>query len=192
MRKTILYIAQSLDGYIAGKNDELDWLTGHESADNASDHGYGKLYGRIDTILMGRRTYELITSTLSPGLWPYPGRKTYVLTHDRSLISNDAEIEFFHEGLPTLLESLKKEEGRDIWLLGGAYLAREAFELEAVDELQIAIIPTLLGEGIPLFPQTSKRRTLRLTSLEEGNGIVLLTYTRREDSALIQTGNHDS
>lgn len=141
MSKVILYIAASLDGYIADKDGGVDWLPHHEDPDD--EVGYKALLSRISTIIMGRRSYEQI---LGFGPWAWVDKQTYVFTH-QNLQEDHPEIAFVQENPKTFMEQWK---GGDIWLLGGAQLAHSFFKDQLVDECILTQIPLSLGAGIPL------------------------------------------
>lgn len=113
MRKVILYIATSLDGYIADSNGGVSWLGG-EDADYQGDHGYSEFLKSIDTVIMGMKTYRQVVEELSPDVWVYEGMKTYVLTHQKK--ENKEDIEFIEGDICDLIKSLKEETGKDIWI----------------------------------------------------------------------------
>ena len=120
MRSIILYIAMSLDGYIADREGGVDWLAGQEPGQDMPD-SYSTLLERIDTVLLGWNTYHQLTTQLSPEQWPYEGLDCYVFTH-RSLPSKEG-ITFSDADPCALVRELKARPGRDIWLCGGAALA---------------------------------------------------------------------
>lgn len=146
MRRVILYIAASLDGYIAGENGGIDWLDSEAAPDDAGN-GYEAFLREIDTIVMGYNTYRQVTEELSPGKWVYAGKKTYVLTHRG--IANLPEIQFVCQPVERLIETLRQEGGKGIWICGGAKIIHPLLQQNLIDEFRITIIPILLGRGIP-------------------------------------------
>lgn len=172
-RKVILYIAMSLDGYIARKNEDVSWLEGDGSDINA-DLGYNEFYDSVDTVIMGRKTYE---QTLTFGDYPYKGREGYVYT-SKDLADNE-DVKFTNEDPEKLIQKLKKEGGKNIWLIGGANLVNDFVKKDLVDEYEIAIIPCILGEGISLFGDNNPEIKLKLTKHEVVNGIAMLSYVKR-------------
>lgn len=177
MRKVILYIAMSLDGYIADSRGGVDWLGGQEAA--GEDTGtYDEFVKGIDTILMGWNTYHQVVTELSPQQWIYKDFITYVITHRES--RSTEQIRFTDESPVSLLKGLKEQEGKDIWVCGGASLAGQLMEADLIDLYRISIIPTILGSGIRLFGALSKEQKLTLTGTRRNHGIVELTYRRRE------------
>ena len=177
MRRIVLYIAMSLDGYLADSAGGVDWLTGQDPAWEG-DGGYSDFVQTVDTVIMGRRTYDQITTQLSPGAWPYEGLSAWVLTH-RSAPAAEGDIHFTDQSLDRLAARLQSLPGRDIWLCGGADLVRQALELDLIDELRLTIIPTLLGAGVPLFRGLKGQKRLELVSHRDENGMVEWTYRRR-------------
>ena len=174
MRKVVLYIAMSLDGYIADKKGGVEWLQGDASAPE-SEGSYPVFYESIDTILIGYKTYQQIVTSLSPGSWVYTGKKTYVCT-SRDLESHDG-ITFTPENIEVIIERLKQELSLDIWICGGASIAQALIKADLIDCYRITIVPCLLGGGISLFADTAKE--LKLISTTHTNGFVELFYERR-------------
>lgn len=177
MRRIVLYIAMSLDGYLAAPAGGVDWLAGQDPAWEG-DGGYSDFVQMVDTVILGRRTYDQITTQLSPGAWPYEGLSAWVLTH-RSAPEAEGDIQFTDLSLDRLAARLQALPGRDIWLCGGADLVRQALELDLIDELRLTIIPTLLGAGIPLFSGLKGPKLLDLVSHRAENGMVECIYRRR-------------
>lgn len=176
MRKTTLFIAMSLDGYIAGPTGNIDWLHGQNpGADDMAS--YNEFIKEIDTILMGYNTYHQITTELSPGQWFYPDQLTYVFTH-RNLPSAD-NILFVNENVCTLLKTLQQENGKGIWICGGAGVIRPLIAENLIDRYHISIIPVLIGDGIRLFEKYNHTLQLRLIKSETYNGITDVIYERR-------------
>ncbi len=174
MRKTVLYIAISLDGYVAQKDGGIAWLAGDGS--NPESMGtYPEFYNSIDTVVLGYKTYHQIVTELSPETWVYADKQSYVLTHRE--IQSTENITFTKENPAALIEKLKSQQGGDIWICGGATIAQRLLEADMIDEYRLSIIPVVLGEGIPLFAQSSKQ--LKLISTSHDNGIVELIYSRR-------------
>ena len=166
-RTTVLYIATSLDGYIAGPNDELDWLFTDQ------DYGYGKFFDSIDTIVMGRRSYDISKSL---GEWPYVGKTCYVLTHTTGQI--DANVIFTDEDPVRIVEKLRALEGKSIWIFGGGQIATAVAAAYLIDEYVIAIHPVLLGAGLPLWTGQFSRVDPRLDKIQSfDSGLVMLSYS---------------
>lgn len=176
MRKIRLFIAMSLDGYIADDNGGVDWLSGQGNDDENVDV-YSEFVKDIDTILMGWNTYYQVTTELSPQKWVYDDFVTYVITH-RDCDSSD-KIRFTSQTPVELLKQLKMEEGKDIWICGGANLIQQLIKEDIIDQYYISVIPTLLGSGIRLFENIEKEIKLKLCKTQTYNGITDLIYVRR-------------
>jgi dihydrofolate reductase len=176
MRNTVLYIAISLDGYIADMKGSVDWLAGDGSQADA-EGSYFQFLKKIDTVVLGYSTYHQITTELSPDKWAYEGMKSYVLTH-RTQQSTE-EIIFTDENIETLMTTLKSVEGKDIWICGGANIVNQFIDQNLIDRYHISVIPVILGNGIPLFQKQNKDIKLKLISTESYNGITDLVYERR-------------
>ena len=173
MHKVILYIAMSLDGFIARVNGDVDWLKGDGTDENA-DIKYDEFFSNIDTVIMGRVTYEQI---LTFGDYPYKGTKGYV--YSRSKTGSDDNVEFTSQDPSVLLSEIKNQIGKDIWLVGGSGVAKEFVNQGLVDEYHICITPIILGAGIPLFTPEIIEQKLKLVSSESINGFLLLQYVNR-------------
>lgn len=173
-RKTILYIATSLDGFIADSKGGIDWL--HENAvGTETDTSYEDFYATVDTVIMGRTTYDQVTQELSPENYPYADSNTYVITSRGN--HKEGNITFTDENVTDLVARLQKEQGKNIFIIGGASIINPLIEKNAIDEYQLAIIPTILGGGIPLF---TTKETLKLTATDAKvvNNIVYHTYKK--------------
>ena len=175
MRKVKLYIASSLDSYIAGENDSIDWLF------SDADYGYAKFYDSIDTILVGRKTYE---QSLTFEEYPYKGKKVYVFTHkaeiEKKKMKKIPDVEYIDDNIPEFVSRLIKQSSvgnKDIWLLGGGEIVSIFLNADLVDEIILSIHPIILGKGIPLFNNMKKRVNLRLLeSIPFESGLVQLHY----------------
>lgn len=178
MKKIILYIAVSLDGYIADRNGFVDWIKGQDDLIEPEDT-FTLFFDSIDTVIMGKRTYDQIVTELSPDQWPYTGASTFVITHDDK--SNDTEhIRFRNTPVCCLVDELKKLPGKNIWICGGAQIANQLIETDMIDTYHIAVIPVILGGGIKLFDTTEHKIDLTLARTKEYNGIIELTYHRKQ------------
>ena len=167
MRKLVYSVAMSLDGYIAGSNGESDWIVMDPEID------FRAIFARFDTILLGRTTYQ---TTRAHGGGGMPGVKSYVFS--RTLQQADCRGVTVSDDPSTTVSALKSETGKDIWLFGGGVLFRSLLELGLVDTVEVAVLPVLLGGGLPLLPDTSKRAELRLVEhrVYGRTGTVLLEY----------------
>ncbi|MDD4121179.1 MAG: dihydrofolate reductase family protein [Clostridia bacterium] len=172
-RKVILYIAMSLDGYIARINGDIDWLDGDGSEPNA-DFGYDEFYNSIDTVIMGRKTYDQV---LTFGKYPYKGTRGYVFTSEKR--NRNEDVIFTDENAGPLITKLRKEKGKDIWLIGGAEIIDTFIKKGLIDEYFITVIPCILGEGIPLFKAGRPELKLKLLKHEAVNGMAMLNYAKR-------------
>lgn len=177
MRKVILFIAMSLDGYIADSEGKVGWLRGQGNEEEMVD-AYSEFAAHVDTVVMGWNTYHQVVTELSPEEWVYGELKSYVVTH-RSCLSTET-IRFTGEEPCSLVRELKKEEGKGIWICGGADLIRQLMAEDLIDMYYISVIPVLLGKGIRLFGGNEKEIPLRLVKTQSYNGITDLVYKRRE------------
>lgn len=168
MRRVHYRVAASLDGFIAGPNGEIDWIVHDPSVDFAA------VYSGFDTVLLGRRTYEL---TRQPGAPPWPaGWRIYVFS--RSLKAADHPgVTVVSDASGPLVERLRAEQGRDIWLFGGGILFASLLSAGLVDAMEVALMPVLLGQGVPLLAPAAPRVPLKLTrAVSSTVGIVNLHY----------------
>lgn len=176
MRKVVLYIAMSLDGYIADKSGGVSWLEGQDS-DSQEMGSYPRFIETIDTVVLGYTTYHQVLMELSPDNWPYSGMKSYVFTHRN--IENTEEIEFTDENIVDLILQLREQGGKNIWICGGANIINQFIKLDLIDRYQVNVIPTILGSGIRLFEEIDSEIKLKLISTERYNGMADLVYERR-------------
>ena len=167
MRRVRFSAAVSLDGYIAGPNGESDWIVMDPDID------FGEFMGAFDTILLGRKTYE---ATRQHGGGGRPGVRAYVFS--RTLRQEDCPGVTVSRNPKETLADIKKQPGKDIWLFGGGELLRSLIELRLVDSVELAVIPVLLGGGLPLAPQLAKHTRLALTKhrVYPKTGTVSLEY----------------
>ncbi|AHM58187.1 hypothetical protein EAL2_808p06840 (plasmid) [Peptoclostridium acidaminophilum DSM 3953] len=172
-RKVILYIAQSLDGFIADENGGIDWLAAVELP--GEDYGYSDFINNVDTVIMGRRTYETV---LSFGIeFPHKDIECYVMS--TTLEGFNPDVEFFNGDIGDLIRMLELEDGKDIFIDGGSEVVRELRERDLIDEYIISIVPILLGKGTRLFKESSNRRNLRLLESKAfESGLVQVRYVK--------------
>jgi dihydrofolate reductase len=169
VRRIRYQVAASLDGYIAGPNGEADWITMDPDID------FTAMFDQYDTFVMGRATFEAMAGQQGSGATP--GKKTLVIS--RTLRQKDhPDVTIVGDDVEKTLVDLRKQPGKDIWLYGGGSLFRSLLEMRLVDTVEPAIVPVLLGGGIPLFPPPASRVKLKLTGqrVYKKSGIVLLEY----------------
>lgn len=168
MRRIRYSVAMSLDGYIAGPNGESDWIVMDPDID------FRALMEAFDTVLFGRKTYEVTRQ--QGGVGGMPGMQSYVFS--RTLRQADCPDVIVSDKPAEMLAELKAKSGKDIWLFGGGSLFRSLLELGLVDSVEVAIIPVLLGSGLPLLPQPAKLTKLKLVKhrIYEKTGTVSLEY----------------
>lgn len=169
MSSVRLYVATSLDGFVAGPDHELDWLFVD------GDYGYKEFYASVAGLVMGRRTYDVIRGH---GEWPYPDRPTWVFTRGPTVAHEGVR---FVAGKPTeLVPRILEQAGGSIWLVGGGDLTASFLVSGLVDELILSIHPIVLGDGIRLFHRGIPRIPLELVNSETwASGLVQLTYLTR-------------
>jgi dihydrofolate reductase len=176
LRKIILYVAISLDGYIAKKNGDVDWLKQFENTDE--DYGYPEFYDSCDTTIMGNKTY---TQVLSFGDFPYKEKKNYVITTKKK--TKDSKfVEYVNPPIINYVRKIKKQTGKNIWLIGGAQVIELLHNNDLIDEYIISIVPVSLGNGISLFTEnTIQSNYLLISHSIYQSGVVRLAYRKREN-----------
>ena len=170
MRKVVLYIAQSLDGYIATKEDSLDWLF---SVESEGDNGYGEFISDVETILIGKRTYDWVMQQ-EKGNFPYKDKECFVFS--RSANEDTAYVKFINEDIKAFTNHLKNSEGKNIWMIGGGDLLYTFLEEKLIDEMIVTIAPRVIGDGIPLFKAGNYAYNLSLKGMRTFNQFVELHY----------------
>lgn len=169
MRKIILFIATSLDGFIAGPNGEIDWLF------DDGDYGYSHFYDSIDTTLMGNETYKQV---LTFGDFPYKEKENFVFTRNEKLNDNQFN-KYISADISGFVKNLKNKKGKDIWLIGGGQINSIILNEDLIDEMIISIHPVLLGNGIPIFSKNAKQKTFRLTNYKQyTSGLTQVSYKK--------------
>lgn len=167
MRKVIYSVAASLDGYIAGPDGEFDWIPEEPEID------WGAFLERFDTVLVGRGTWEVLARE-GPG--PTAGMRTLVFSTTLEEVHDD-RVTLVREGAEDAVRRLREEEGKEIWLMGGGVLFGSLLDAGLVDEIEVAVVPVLLGSGIPLLPDRDERTVLELLdSTVYPSGIASLRY----------------
>ena len=176
MGKCVLYLAISIDGYLADRQGGVDWLVGDGSEPDAPG-SYPAFLKTVDAIVMGWTTYHQLVTELSPGCWPYEGRPCYVVTHRQE--ADQADIHFWNGDPSALTGKLKASHDGNIWICGGASVAGQLLQRGCIDQLWLSVIPTVLGSGVRLFPELPQALPLRLSGTKHWNGIVDLIYEKR-------------
>jgi dihydrofolate reductase len=174
MRKVTFGGANSFDNYFARKDDSVDWLIWTDEVAPIM----AEFWKSIDTIVMGRRTYE-VALRMGVGGGAYPGMKNYVFsrTMKQNPKKKDKNLEFISEDAAEFVRKLKGQEGKDICVMGGGLLAKSLFEANLIDEIGFNIHPVLLGSGIPVFHEMDHQIDLELLECKSlKNGCVMVTY----------------
>ncbi len=170
MRKVKFSAANSLDNYIARPDGAYDWIMwSEETASFMKD-----FWKTIDTMVMGRKTYEVALK--HGGVGHHPGVKTYVCSRTLE-VSQAKNVEVIRTDAARFVQDLKSQDGKDIFVMGGGELAKSLFEANLIDEVSLAIHPLLLGSGIPLFHEMKHQIDLELIECKSRkNGCVLVSY----------------
>lgn len=171
MRKVVLGLGISLDGYIARPDGSVDFLF------MPKDYSMGPFFATIDAAVMGRKTYE-VSLKMGGGDFGGSAVKSYVFSHSQPP-GERGGVAFVDESPKSFLNRLRKRPGKNIWLMGGGELARDFLKDDLVDELYIGIVPVLIGEGIPLFPSGFPQREFSLLENKiYSKGLIALKYAR--------------
>ncbi|HEY1939685.1 MAG TPA: dihydrofolate reductase family protein [Candidatus Angelobacter sp.] len=170
MRKIVLALGISIDGYIARRDGSFDFLF------MPKDFSMADFFTSIDTGIMGRKTYDVSKAVGEGGFGPK--LKTYVFS--RTLPPGEREGKIFVNSSPALLvDEIRRHRGKDIWLMGGGEIARDFLQADLVDELHLGVVPVLLGEGLPLFPSGFPQLSFKLMENKSfSQGLVSLKYRR--------------
>ena len=169
MRKVILGLAISLDGYIEGPNGEYDWCFTDQ------DYGMAEFFKRIDSMFIGRKSYELTLSMGDEAMPGFPKLKEYVFSNTLTEVKPDGVL--IRGDLEKEVKRIKNEPGKDIWMFGGANLTTAFLNLRLIDELWLSVHPIILGSGKPLFSNIDSRIHLTLVDTKSySSGLVSLTY----------------
>ncbi len=186
MAEIKLFIATTIDGFIAREDGSLDWLPGSDpnapEAEGASelsenDGGYGEFISTIDIVVLGRKTYEEV---LGFGVdWPYGNCKSYVATSDKNYKTSTHNTFTLNKIDPVTIDELKTESKLNVWVVGGGQLITEFLNHDAIDEMTISVFSTILGTGIRLFPNNPKETSFTLVKTKHfDTGFVNLTYKK--------------
>jgi dihydrofolate reductase len=171
MRKVLVYIAMSIDGYIARSDHRLDWLD--EMHEAGEDYGYAEFIKGVDTVIMGRQTYETVKELT--GEAPHKDLKTYVITSQKREMEDN--VIFYRENFIDLVQTLKSYEGKDIYCDGGANIIHQLLHNKLIDEMIVNIIPISLGGGIRLFSGGTPELHLELLETKNyDSGLVQIHY----------------
>ncbi|HMP92456.1 MAG TPA: dihydrofolate reductase family protein [Phnomibacter sp.] len=175
MRKLSLFIAASLDGYIAKPNDDLSFLQTVEK--EGEDYGYAAFTAHVDTIIIGRKTYDYVLKTIGASHYDNGQRDIYVIT--RTQKPDVGRTKFYTGNLVALVQQLKAKPGKNIYCDGGAEIINELLQYDVIDEYIISIIPVLVGNGIRLFKDNRPEQELELVSARAfESGLTQLHYKR--------------
>lgn len=173
MTKLIYYVASSIDGFIADKSGGISWLDMVDLEQN--DHGFNAFYESIDSLIMGRHTYEQI---LDFGDWPYPGKPCWVMSHS-NLSADYDRVNITSQSPDQLVKSLQQQGYQRTWLVGGGTLAKSFHDHSLIDEYFISLIPYILGDGIRILGQEAYPSELKLLeSIQHDSGVVQLRLSR--------------
>ena len=168
MRKVTFRVANSLDNYIAREDGSYDWIRQSEE----SSSSLAEFWKTIDTVLWGRKTYDLVKGRMPA----YMGVKNYVFSR-KLKESADQGVELIHGNAAEFVQALKKQEGQDIFVMGGGELAKSLFEADLIDEVGMNIHPVLLGSGIALFHEMKRQINLELIECKTfSDGCALVSY----------------
>jgi dihydrofolate reductase len=171
-RKVIVHIGTSADGYIARPDGDLDWLTSRPAP--AGFYGMNAFMKTIDTMLLGRKTYEM---SLRLGAKFDSTSRTIVFSRRPPPGDAPARVEFVNGAIGPFMNRLREEPGKDIWLMGGGDLIASFLDEQAIDELVISVAPVFIGDGIPLIARRFRHQPLELQSVERfEDGLVQVHY----------------
>lgn len=177
MRKISLFIATSLDGYIAKPDDDLSFLRLMEK--EGEDYGYAEFTNTIDTLIVGRRTYDYVLEEIGPSHYDNGQRDVYVIT--RTERPQVGKTIFYTGDITELVKRLKSEKGKNIYCDGGAEIINELLKHDLIDEFIISVIPVLLGDGIKLFKDGRPEQRLEfITAKTFETGLIQLYYRREK------------
>ncbi len=177
MRKISLFIAMSLDGYIAKPNNDLSFLKLVEK--EGEDYGYAKFTDTIDTLIVGRKTYDYVLQEIGLSHYDNGQRDVYVIT--RTERPQAGRTIFYTGNITELVKQLKSEKGKNIYCDGGAEVINELLKRDLIDELIISVIPVLIGNGTRLFKDNRPEQILEFTEAKTfDTGLIQLHYKRNK------------
>ena len=173
MNSAVLYIAITLDGFVAGPNDDISWLFRY----NDVDYGFNEFFSGIGAIIQGTRAYEIEVKNGWETPTPVP---TFVLSHHLPESKPQrGHVVFTDEDISEVLKKAKQLTSKDVWIEGGANVAQQFLDRDLIDEIVLSIVPVILGDGIRLFGKTHKTIEFALGEVRQfDKGLVQLTYTR--------------
>ncbi|EKB58247.1 dihydrofolate reductase family protein [Bergeyella zoohelcum] len=175
-RKVILYIASSLDGYIAKPNDDLSFLSIVQQ--DGEDYGYADFVKSVDTVILGRKTYDWVMTQVPE--FPHADKNSFIIT--RTSRPSVGKTSFYTNNLKDLILRLKSEQGKNIFIDGGAEIVNELLKENLIDEFIISIIPILVGSGTKLFKDGRPEQKLELISTKQfDKGLTQLHYKRADN-----------
>lgn len=178
MRTVTIYIATSLDGYIAKPNDDLSFLKIVEK--EGEDYGYAKFIETIDTIIIGRKTYDWVVKKIGASHYDNGERDVYVIT--RTEQPAIGKTKFYSGNLTALIQQLKSGKGKNIYCDGGAEIINELLKNDLIDEFIISVIPVLLGSGTKLFKDGRPEQRIELVTTKTfETGLTQLHYRRKRE-----------
>jgi dihydrofolate reductase len=173
VRRLKLFVATSLDGYIAARDGDVSWRF------REGDYGYEAFLAGIDTVLFDRRMYE---TALSFGQWPYPDRKAVVFTRSETLRVISPNTIATSRIPADIVGELRARDGKDLWLVGGSELVRECLDAGLIDDIIVSVHPILLGDGVPFVTPGAARAPLTLAAERRyPSGLVQLAYRIERD-----------
>src|SRR5882762_899245 len=182
-RKIIVYIATSADGFIARTDGSVDWL---DRPSPKGNYGMGAFYKSIDTILWGRKTCDMALDSQKKGVSGSAfdtNLKNYVFTRRPVQSAAPEGVEFVNEPIKAFTNRLRKQKGKNIWMMGGAGIIASFLDEGEIDDFMIHVIPTFIGEGIPLIAPGRRTVPLKLIcSTKFTDGVVELHYAVRKSS----------
>lgn len=175
-RQIILYIAMSLDGYIAKPNDDLSFLSIVQK--EGEDYGYIDFVSTVDTVILGRKTYDWVMKEV--GEFPHADKNAYIIT--RTSRPTIGKTTFYSGDLTELVRKLKGEKGKNVFCDGGAEIVNELLKNDLLDEIIISVIPILVGNGTRLFKDNRPEKKLKLVNVKTfDTGLTQLHYKRADN-----------
>jgi len=173
MRKVILYISMSLDGYIAREDGDISFLNAMEQP--GEDYGYLEFCKTVDTVIIGRKSFDKV---ISMGYqYPHTDKEVFIISGARS--EGSGSFKYYSGSLKDLVEDLRSQPGKDIYCDGGASVANQLMEHNLIDEFIVSVVPVMIGEGIRLFRDGRPEMKIRLTNCKKfKTGLIQLHYER--------------